>query len=138
MLEIGSGSGWFLTTAVALGFAEAGLGVDPAISEEGTHIDEIRATESAIKRLNLGERMHFRVCTFEAFLGEALPKGAKDDLLVFRNVLHHLYPRSKQNPTEHELVNKCIEVLRSALGLLNDPGYLYVMEATRPVLRSSI
>jgi len=132
MLEIGSGSGWFLATAVALGFAEEGVGVDPAISEDGTSIDEIRTTESVIKRLGLSDRVHFRICTFEDFLRTALPKDEKYDLLVFRNTLHHLYPRSKQSPVERELLDKCIEDLRSALGLLNAPGYLYIMEMTRP------
>ncbi|MEM1518496.1 MAG: class I SAM-dependent methyltransferase, partial [Nitrososphaerota archaeon] len=121
MLEIDSGSGWFLATAVALGFAEEGVGVDPAISDDGTSIDEIRTTESAIKRLGLNDRVHFRICTFEDFLRTALPKSEKYDLLVFRNTLHHLYPRSKQSPLERELLDKCIKDLRSALGLLNAP-----------------
>jgi len=128
---MGSGSRWFLTTAVAPGFAEEGLGVDPAVSDEWMHIDEIRTTGSAIVRLNPSERVHFRVCTFEAFLGEAFPKGARYDLLVFRDVLHHV-PRSKESSKEHELVNNRIEDLRSALSLLNNPGYLYVVEPTRP------
>lgn len=132
MLEIGSGSGWFLATSVALGFAEEGIGVDPAISEDGTSIDEIRTTESAVKRLGLGERVHFHICTFEDFLRTALPKSEKYDLLVFRNTLHHLYPKSKQDSVERELVGRCIEDLHSALGLLNAPGYLYIVEMTRP------
>ena len=130
MLEIGSGSGWFLTTAVALGFAEEGVGVDPAIPEDGTSIDEVQATKSAIKRLGLDERIHFYICTFEEFLREALSKGEKYDLLAFRNTLHHLYPRLKQNPTEY--VDKCVKDLHCAFSLLNDPGYLYVLEMTRP------
>ncbi len=90
MLEIGSGSGWFLTVAVALGFAEEGVGVDPAFSEEGTHIDEVRTTESVISRLDLSDRVHFRICTLADFLPKALFEGERYDLLVFRNTLHHI------------------------------------------------
>lgn len=90
ILEIGSGSGWFLTVAVALGFAEEGVGVDPAFSEEGTHIDEVRTTESVISRLDLSDRVHFRICTLADFLPKALFEGERYDLLVFRNTLHHI------------------------------------------------
>jgi len=135
ILEIGSGSGWFLITAIAFGFAQFGLGVDPAISKEGTDIDEIQMTRSIIEKLNLKQQVRFYVCTFEDFLREAsyqIIKHEKYDLLVFRNVLHHIYPRSKEHLKEQEIVSKCIEDLHFALSLLNNSGYLYVVEATRP------
>jgi len=132
MLEIGSGAGWFLVTAVALGFAQEGIGVDPAFSEDGTAIEEIRKTETVIHKLNLSKRVCFRICTFTAFLENAYSKTEKFDLIVFRNTLHHLYPRSKETQTDQERVSECIKDLHSTINLLSDPGYIYVMETIRP------
>jgi len=132
ILEVGSGAGWFLVTAVALGFAQEGIGVDPAFSEDGTTIKEIRETKSIVEKLNLGKKVHFHVCTFDIFLKDALSKTEKYDLLVFRNALHHIYPRVKKQFNEQEQISKCIRDLHSAISLLNEPGYLYIVETTRP------
>jgi len=128
MLEIGSGAGWFLVTAVALGFAQEGAGVYPAFSEDGTAIEEIRNTETVIHKLNLGKRVCFRICTFTAFLENAFSKTEKFDLIVFRNTLHHVYPHSKETQINQERVSKCIKDLHSTSNLLSDSGYIYAME----------
>jgi SAM-dependent methyltransferase len=132
MLEIGSGAGWFLVTALALGFAQEGIGIDPAFSEDGTAVKEIHETKSIIEKLNLDRRVRFYICTFDDFLKNALSKTEKFDLLVFRNTLHHIYPYVKRQLDEQEQISKCIRDLRSTISLLNEPGYLYIVEATRP------
>ncbi len=134
MLEIGSGSGWFLITAVAIGFAEEGVGVDPARRADGTDIQEIKRAKSTVKELGLNERVRFHICSFEDFLVRKdlyVLKNEKFDLLVFRNTLHHIYPRL-EGTNYDEFANKCIKDLHIAHHLLNEHGYLYVMEATRP------
>jgi len=123
MLEIGSGAGWFLVTAVALGFAQEGIGIDPAFSEDRTAVKEIHETKSIIEKLNLGRRVRFYICTFDDFLKNTLSKTEKFDLLVFQNTLHHIYLYVKRQLDEQEQISKCIRDLRSMISLLNEPGY---------------
>jgi hypothetical protein len=66
------------------------------------------------------------------FLRMLYLKPKKFDLLVFRNTLHHIYPYVKRQLDEQEQISKCIRDLRSTISLLNEPGYLYIVEATRP------
>lgn len=128
VLEIGSGSGWFLVTAVALGFAVEATGVDPAIPEAGTNVEEISDTEEIIQRLGLSDRVRLCRGTFQDILAER--EHEKYDLLVFRNTLHHIYPRLNTGGQDQH-AKQCIDDLRSARRLLKPSGYIYVMEASR-------
>ncbi|HEC35635.1 MAG TPA: methyltransferase domain-containing protein [Anaerolineae bacterium] len=124
LLEIGSGSGWFLVAAVVFGFAGEATGIDPAIPEAGTQAEDIANTESVIQEVGLSDRVHLRSGTFQNIL-----RGSQEpyDLLVFRNVLHHIYPKSGGG-TEDKYASRCVDDLSSARGLFTTAGYVYVVE----------
>jgi len=126
LLEIGSGSGWFLVTAVVVDFADEGVGIDPAIPEAGTKVEEILETETLIHRMKLDDRVSFHKETFKEFLAESCQKPY--DLIVFRNALHHIYPK-KPFGKEDWNANFCIKDLTIARNLLNPGGYIYIVEA---------
>ena len=127
LLEIGSGAGWFLLTAVVVGFSEEAVGLDPAVPEAGTTAEEISETESLLRRVKINDRVRLRRGTFQGVLRES----AQDeyDLLVFRNALHHIYPRFSNRKSD-KYTSKCINDLTSLRRLLKFPGHIYVSEVS--------
>jgi len=93
VLEIGSGSGIFLTFLAYSGFADKYLGVDPCFADEGTSKNELIKTKRLVNELDLDNKVIFSVETFEEFLEKDIEK--KFDLVVFRESLHHIYPKKK-------------------------------------------
>ncbi len=130
ILEVGCGSGLFLLCAIATHFAERGEGVDPAIGEDGTEIQEMEATLALIDRLKLSDRVLLRRRHFEEML-----RGDNEErfeLVIFRNSLHHIYPRDTEAPAELDRLQKCVQGLSAVKELLTEDGYLYVVEASSP------
>lgn len=126
VLEIGSGSGLFVTYLAYSGFADSCLGVDPCFSEDGTAKEEVFKTQNLLKDLDLDEKVNFRFETLEEFLGSKVER--KFDLVVFRDSLHHIYP--KKNDQDNE--KKFVEDMKSLKRILTEDGKIYIKEITRP------
>ena len=130
ILEIGCGSGLFSVSAIALGFADSAVGVEPAIEEHGTKPEDVKRTEEIVAALNLRDRVSFRHETFREMLQEPASEGY--DLLVFRNSLHHLYERQHCEGAETLAIESFRDDLTAARALMEDMPYIYIMEASRP------
>ena len=126
----GTGSGLLLVSAIALGFADSVVGIDPAIEEHGTKPEDMKRTEEIVAALNLRDRVSFRHETFREMLHE--PAGEGYELLVFRNSLHHLYERQPCEDAETLALESFRDDLTAALTLMKDTRYIYIMEASRP------
>ena len=130
ILEIGCGSGLFLVSAIALGFADSAVGVEPAIEEHGTKPEDVKRTEEIVAALSLRDRVSFRHETFRNMLQEPSSEGY--DLLVFRNSLHHLYERKNGEGAETIAIESFRDDLKAADALMEDAPNIYIMEASRP------
>ena len=137
VLEVGCGSGLFLLSAVALGYADSALGVDPAIASNGTRRDELEATRRMAEKLGLADRLEFRFETFEQLLGGE-PAG-RYDALVFRNCLHHIYPCRADPAADRAEADRCAADLGEARRLLREGGRLLILEgAARGALHGAL
>ena len=130
IIEIGCGSGLFLVAAIATGFAEAGLGIDPEIGAHGTDEGENAHAIALRDSLNLGDQIEFRQVTMESLLTEG--NGEHFDLVVFRNSLHHIHERPHDEKDRGPADQQCLKDLATARGLLKEPGFIHIMDASRP------
>lgn len=121
-VEIGSGSGLFLLTAVALGFIERATGVEPSFEKDGTSSDEVDKTKEYISKLDLSERIAFTADTFETFC--KTQSSSYFDMILFRQTLHHIFDK------EVESNQACIASLASLRSQLSDNGHIVILEAS--------
>jgi hypothetical protein len=130
LLEIGSGSGLFMVSAVTLGFADHGLGFDPGNADDGTSLQDIQNTQAAVTDLGLADTVRFEQKTFsEVLAGEPTERYS---MIIFRNSLHHIYERQTDHAADKATTDRCIQDLTSLQRFLTDDGVLCVLEATRP------
>lgn len=121
--EVGCGSGVFLAAAYAAGWIEdSAVGIDALIESAGTPASELHDTQEFLEITGMDDSVSLKHGVFP----DEMPQGAFD-LLIFRNVLHHIY---KSNEGTRE---DCIEELRAAQDSITDEGYIYIVEPTIPI-----
>ncbi len=130
LLEIGSGSGLFLVSAITLGFADTGIGFDPGNADDGTSLEDIRQTQGAVSDLGLTDSVRFEQKTFSEIL--ASEPTERYSMIIFRNSLHHIYERQADRAADKAITDRCVQDLTSLQRFLADDGVLCVLEATRP------
>lgn len=130
LLEIGSGSGLFLVSAVTIGFADTGIGFDPGNPDDGTSLEDIQHTQGVVTDLGLADTVRFEQKTFSEILaGEPTERYS---MIIFRNSLHHIYERQTDRAADKAITDRCVQELTSLQRFLADDGVLCVLEATRP------
>lgn len=129
LLEIGSGGGMFLLSAVALGFADAGIGLDPGNESDGTSADDIKRSQQVVLDLDLVGKVRFEQSTLRELLDGA--SAERYSMIVFRNSLHHIFERDADRSIDQSVAEQCVQDLISLQRFLTDDGVLYILEATR-------
>lgn len=121
--EVGCGSGVFLAAAYASGWIEySAVGIDALIESAGTADSELRNTQEFLEDTEMGDSVSLEHGVFP----DEMPDGVFD-LLIFRNVLHHIYKSNEGT------LKDCIRELRAAQGSITDEGYIYIVEPTIPI-----
>ena len=92
MVEIGCGSGLFLVLAIAYGFAESGLGIDPNMEAHLAVQGENACALELRDELQLTDQIEFRKVSMKDLMNKS--HGDQFNLLVFRKSLHHIHERS--------------------------------------------
>ena len=129
IMEIGAGNGFFLAWAIATGFAESGVGIDPAMPEHDTGVDDSGWTDMLAGVPHVKGRITFRCGTFADWLSGTSQQ--KYDLIIFRHSLHHIYERRADRVADAAVVKRCISDLARAGRLTSDKGRLYLLESSK-------
>lgn len=120
--EIGCGSGVFLTTAYITGLIQdRATGLDAVKESEGTSLSELERTREFIVELGLDHDLHIEYGVFP----DDMPDG-EFDLLIFRNVLHHIYE------SDDDTTKRCIRDLGAVRDSISPGGHIYLLEPTVP------
>jgi len=124
VLEIGSGSGLFLTYLLVSSHSDQCVGIDPVYEKDGTKKNEVHKTREIIEEMNIKNKIDLRFQTFQGFL-----KSGEDkyDLIIFRDSLHHIYPKEGKDSKKESIRN-----LSRVKSFLKDNGHIYILEESRP------
>ncbi len=134
VLDIGCGGGFALCLLCARYEFDYGIGVDPYIPEDGNDEEDYKALINLITDMGFRDRIEIFRSPIKIFFENHFEES-NFDLVLMRDVLHHIFPSEKPLYKNFNMSEDCEKLLVNVRKRLHNKGTLLIEEVARTGLR---